>query len=463
MNSVRHVSEYLLSVLTLISLISIFISAPALATNGYFTHGLGTKNKAMAGAGTASPDEALAAAVNPAAAVIVGDSFDMGMGLFSPRRSYNASTSLANGNGGAFTLGAGSNDSDSNLFGIPYIAGIWMLDETSALSVNFYGRGGMNTDYSGGTATFDPDGPGPAPVMTLNETYGMRSAGVDLNQGFIDVTYAWKLDSLSLGVSGVFAMQAFEARGLGAFAGYTKTFASSGGTTMPTNLTNNGHEMSYGWGLKLGVIWEASDQINLAFSYQSKSSMSEFDDYSDLFAEDGGFDIPSSWRAGISWKQSENLNVHFDVEEILYTDVDSVSNSIDNIFACPTAGAGGTDLESCMGGSRGPGFGWDDMTVYKLGFDWNIQSLPGYRFRSGFSHTNQPIGSDQVFFNILAPGVIEDHLTFGVTKQLQGDQEMSLSLMYGFEKKVQGRSTFDPTQTLEIKMHQWELEFGYRW
>ena len=27
------------------------ISLPALATNGYFTHGIGTKNKSMAGAG----------------------------------------------------------------------------------------------------------------------------------------------------------------------------------------------------------------------------------------------------------------------------------------------------------------------------------------------------------------------------------------------------------------------------
>ena len=31
------------------------------------------------------------------------------------------------------------------------------------------------------------------------------------------------------------------------------------------------------------------------------------------------------------------------------------------------------------------------------------------------------------------------------------------------EGKVSGRNTFDPTQRLELKMHQFELEFGFSW
>ena len=47
---------------------AVLILAPvAQATNGYFTHGYGTTNKGMAGAGVALPQDALTVATNPAA------------------------------------------------------------------------------------------------------------------------------------------------------------------------------------------------------------------------------------------------------------------------------------------------------------------------------------------------------------------------------------------------------------
>ena len=95
------------------------LSHGALATNGYYTHGLGIKNKSMAGAGTASPDEAMAATVNPASAVLVKDAWEVGLSIFSPKRRYTASSSLAMGNGGAFTLSEGPVDRGRDCFPIP--------------------------------------------------------------------------------------------------------------------------------------------------------------------------------------------------------------------------------------------------------------------------------------------------------------------------------------------------------
>ena len=44
-------------------------------------------------------------------------------------------------------------------------------------------------------------------------------------------------------------------------------------------------------------VWFAlTDSIGVGLAYQSKIGMSEFDDYADLFAEDGGFDIPASMK-----------------------------------------------------------------------------------------------------------------------------------------------------------------------
>ena len=100
-------------------------ASSAQATNGYFTHGTGTKNKGMSGAGIALPQDAIDTVNNPAVAVLVGDNLQLGVSLFSPKRSYRTSSSLANGAPPAFTIGPNSIDSDSEYFLIPHFSRSW--------------------------------------------------------------------------------------------------------------------------------------------------------------------------------------------------------------------------------------------------------------------------------------------------------------------------------------------------
>lgn len=434
----------------------------ASATNGYYMHGMGTKSKGQAGAGSANPQELMTLATNPAGIVHLPESIDAGIGIFSPMRNYKTSDSLANGNGGAFTIGPQSIDSKNEIFPIPFVGMNWNLSDVESLAVAFYARGGMNTKWEGGDATFDPDGPGPAPVMTLEGTYGAGTAGVDLMQGFINLSYAAEIaDQFSVGGSAIFAMQRFEARGIRTFAGYTETFARSGGTVMPDSLSNNGHDLSFGYGATLGLQWKPSDMFSLAAAYTTEMEMSDLDDYSDLFAERGGFNLPATATVGIAFMPNDRLAVMLDVQEIWYSDVDSVGNPIQNLFDCPTAGMGGTDFESCLGGGRGAGFGWEDITVYKLGASWQLNDE--WTIRGGFSQTDQPIPDDQMTFNILAPGVMEQHFTVGVTKKQSSGNELNVSFMYAPENDLEGTNNFDPTQTVEFSMHQFELEVSYSW
>jgi long-chain fatty acid transport protein len=436
-------------------------AASAQATNGYFTHGVGTHNKAMAGAGTAAPSQAIDAANNPAAAVMVGERWDAGISVFSPRRSYNSSESLLNGQFGTFTVGPDDIDSDNEWFPIPYISKTWALKNDQALGFSLYGRGGMNTEYKGGSATFDPTGQG-NPV-TLPGPFGAGDLGVDLSQAFLELAWAGKIGSFNWGITPVFAAQRFEVKGMRNFAGFTKTFAESGGTAFPSSLSNNGHEWSFGYGAKVGGIWEATDSLNLSFAYQSKIYMSDFDDYSDLFAKDGEFDIPASVRAGISWQAMDNLKVHFDFEHIQYDDIDSIANPINGIVNCPTAGFGGTDTSFCLGGNNGIGFGWDNMSVFKFGADWSMAALPKWTFRAGYSYGDHPIPRNQLLVNILAPAVIKHHITLGFSRERENGHELSMSFMYAPEESESAPNTFDPTQQIEIEMHQFEVEFAYSW
>ena len=451
---------------TAVAVAGICAAGSAFATNGYFTHGTGTKNKAMAGSGIALPEDAIDVTNNPAVAPFVGDQLIFGAALFSPIRRYETSDSLLNGNMGAFTIGPNKVKSSSNYHVIPHIARSWQLANDSAWALSFYGRGGMNTDWKKpATATFDPDGPGPAGPMTFDGTYGEAlfgksgKAGVNYSQAFLDITWAKKLnDQFSLGIAAVVVAQMFKANGVQTFGQFTETFAASGGTVMPDSLSNNGTDWSFGAGVKVGAHWLASDRVSLGLSYQSKIWMNEFDDYSDLFAEQGDMDVPADLKFGLTFHATDRLALNFDFEYIWYSKIDSVGNPIQNLFDCPPAG---TDFSSCLGGDNGGGFGWDDMAVYKVGAKYKAGEDWTWRF--GYSYGKQPIDNDQMTFNILAPGVMQSHFTTGFTLERVKGRQFNLAFMYAPTNKVTGPNNFDPTQNVKFKMHQWELEAGYSW
>jgi long-chain fatty acid transport protein len=446
----------------------------ASATNGYYTHGVGTKMKAQAGAGSANPEELLVLATNPAGIAFVGDSIDAGLGFFSPMRDYKTTAippdlgppGVCSPQACAYTIGPNNLSSKNELFFVPYVGAKWTLSDVDHLALAFYGRGGMNTKWEGGTATFDPTfGQGTTGPLTFPGTYGDGTAGVDLMQGFLNLSYARKFsDQFSAGVSAIFALQRFEARGVDTFAFFTETYVRSlletGQPAAPKNLSDNGHDMSYGYGASVGFQWTPVEMFSLAAAYTTKMSMSDFGDYSDLFAEGGGFDMPSTWTIGIAVHPTDELALMFDVQEINYSDVDAVSNPVQNVFNCPVFNPSGS-LEYCLGGNKGPGFGWEDMTVYKLGAAWDVTD--DWTVRFGYSTTDQPIPKDQMTFNILAPGVMEDHWTVGFTKDRPGGNQWSLSFMYAPEISIRGPQNFDLRQSVELSMKQYELEIGYSW
>ncbi len=114
--------------------------------------------------------------------------------------------------------------------------------------------------------------------------------------------------------------------------------------------------------------------------------------------------------------------------------------------------------DGCLGGDDGAGFGWEDMTVVKVGCQWRASDEWTWRF--GYSQGDQPIPDDEVLFNILAPGVMEEHFTFGFTKLLGGG-ELSFAAMVAPSNSVTGTKPFDTQQEIELEMDQIELSLGY--
>jgi long-chain fatty acid transport protein len=420
----------------------------AQATNGYFAHGYGTKNKGMAGAGVALPQDALAAAVNPAGTLHVGRRIDAGVALFSPPREYTQkATTSGNPPNPPLPIGSQANftgtvESGNDYFLVPHFGYARPLGSDQALGIAVYGNGGMNTRYEASDTT---GGVG---------TFGGGNSGLDLSQLFVNLNYARRVgDGLTLGVAGIVAVQSFEARGLGALG----DLVADGNAE---SLTDNGHELSYGAGAQFGLLWQAADRLSIGASYQTKLNMTAFDDYSDLFAEQGAFDIPPTAAIGLAFAATDRVTLVADVQKIWYGDIPSLANPMsDNLAQCIAS-----NTSYCLGGDNGAGFGWDDVTVYKLGAQWDLR--PDWSLRVGFSTAKQPVPTSGVLFNVLAPAVAEDHYTLGLTKRLEDDNELNLSVMYAPRNDLDCGCSLPFTggpQSINIAMEQWEVELSYAW
>ena len=223
-------------------------------------------------------------------------------------------------------------------------------------------------------------------------------------------------------------------------------------SSSPDDLTNNGHDNSYGFGAKIGYQGDILPFLTLGASYQTKIWMSKLSEYKGLFAADGDFDIPATWTIGLALNVSKELILLADVQEIYYSGIRSINNPlIPNI------------QKSTLGENHGAGFGWDDITILKLGAQW--KSSKDWTWRAGYSIGDQPIPSSEVLFNILAPGVVKQHVTAGVTKAIGSNQELKLALVYALSNDVTGANPLEAPgqQRIKIKMDQWEFSVGYAW
>jgi long-chain fatty acid transport protein len=418
------------TVLTVVALAGIPVISEA--TNGYFAHGYGARSKAIAGAATALPQDALAAAVNPAGMAYVGNRLDVEVELFSPRRQYTVegTPTLAPK---TFPLNPGTVESDSEWFPVPTFGWSHKLDTQQSVGIASYVNGGVDTDY---VAKPNPlCGPGGS------GSFCAGTAGVNLAQAFIVPSYAHGFGDgrFSLGIAPIFAVQWLKVRGLNAF----KPFSSD-----PNHFSNQGYDFSYGGGVRVGALAEPIPGLRFGVSYKSRIFMSPFSDYSGLLAEHGSFDIPESFNFGLSWDINGQFTTAFDVEHIRYSQINALGNPLlPNLRIAR------------LGDKDGAGLGLRDMTIFKLGAQWRQNE--SWIWRAGISYGAQPIPNSEVLLNILVPGVQQFHLTTGFSRVLGKDDELSFAFMYSPSNSVKGANPLSPGQTIEIEMDQLSLQFAW--
>jgi long-chain fatty acid transport protein len=453
--------------LLLASAISMSISMPITvhATNGYAMHGYGTAQKAMAGAGSALPMDSFIVYSNPAGLTKLGKQLDFEVSVFNPNRKYIANNDFTIPSS-PFEPGfvnPGEYQSGSDWFLMSSLGMNWRLDNRSALALTMVASGGMNTEYSSpvfgnftapaGTPPIPADYffPG-SPPLAGNEngqyTPGSKT-GINLQQLLIALSYAWEANkNHSLAISPIFAIQSIKVTGL-------QPFTQPQFTVDPNKVTNNGTDISYGGGLRIGWLGMfMQDRLSLGLSYQSKLWMTKFDDYQGLFADGGNFDIPAQLNVGIAYKVNPKLSLAADWQRIFYSDINSVNNT--------NASFDFTDPEARLGGRNSLGFGWNSINVIKFGANYTIDNK--WSVRAGFSHSDPTFDGVEALFNILAPATVENHASFGFTYQLNKNSALGFAYTHVLNKKVDGQNPqFTGTQTGSVEMNQNLLDFSWNY
>ena len=417
--------------LALVSILGagLLLACPAMATNGYFSHGYGPVSKSLAGACVAITSSVMCSANNPAIMAQIDNQWEIGAALFAPDRGFQANDEYP-------AIPPGSYDSENDYFLIPHFAYARRVDEDITVGMIVGGQGGMNTEYDSAVFRnfYDPEYP---------DYVASSPTGMDLIQMFTGLNVAWQFNEKnSLAIMPVLAVQRLEVQGLEPFQQFSKH---------PDHVTNQGKDWSYGGGVRLGWLWQVSDQLDIGASYQTKLWMTEFDDYKGLLAEEGDFDIPPIIDLGFAYRFTPGWTLAFNYQRIQFEEVASVSNAADLDFFDPDTPP--------LGSSNGLGFGWDDIDVYKVGLQWEYR--PDLSLRAGFGYASETFEGIQALFNVLAPAVIRKHFTFGIGKKLASGNEVNLAIMYAPEEEVHGTNPNTGPQTGHVEMSQWDLELGW--
>lgn len=388
--------------------VAIGLQSTAHATNGMFPIGFGMKAFGMGGVAIAMPHDSIAAASNPANMGLIGNRVDIGARIFNPvRESSYRGSAVPGWNDITY-------DSHQNWFLIPEIGYNRQLNDKVSVGLTIFGNGGMNTHYH-----------------EANRIFGSSDAGIDLMQAFISPSITYKLNennTVGLAVNGV--IQRFKASGLENFG-----------------INNPGYEFSRGLSYRLGWTGQLTDNITVGATYQPETKMSRFDSYDGLFAGQGRLNIPGSYGFGVAIKEMlPKTTVAFDYVRINYSHSASINNPLNAHLGVP------------LGADNGSGFAWRDMNVYKLGLEHEYSD--NLTLRAGWNYARQPIPKDQTLFNMLAPGVVEHHLTLGGTYKVKNKYEVTVAYMHAFNKEVKGSGSIPAWGGGEADLEMYQHSLG---
>lgn len=214
---------------------------------------------------------------------------------------------------------------------------------------------------------------------------------------------------------------------------------------------------AFGWGLSVGLLYDLGDRVTIGASYKSKQRFSELE--YNLRAGDidttlvGGMafpggtyvldlDFPQQAAVGVAWSAGEQWILSADLKWIEWSDT---------MGALQVDGPDGYDFVMDPG--------WDDQLVYAVGVEFQVNER--FALRGGFNYAESPIDEQTAASNLILPGIVEEHYTFGMDYRFTR-WEVAFHCIYAPENSITAANGFPGTQ-IRLEERSLGINLGYRW
>jgi long-chain fatty acid transport protein len=428
---------------TVAALAAILVTClPLQATDGLLQIGYGSKSKGMGGVGVALPQDSFASAMNPAGLTLLCSRGDVG--LHARLSDIHTESFFDEGDSAAESFCKGDRYSAvSNEWDVwPELGAVWgpCCDQWFGLafytvgeaSVRYRGAWFLQTDRQGGPEAFL--------LPNTRTNYAIYA---------ITPSWAWQIScvhSVGLALNATFARLKVDGLHVEDLPNHS---------TNPDRFTNRGGNWAEGVSLRLGWTAEFLQCLRIGVTYQTKTYMSHFTKYEGLLPNRGDADLPGQFGFGIAYNPTCDLLLSADVIKVFWRDGRWFRDDyviLENV---------GDEVE--FGTVNGPGLGWNQQLILKLGLAWNY--LECLTLRGGFVYGNSPTVAGNPL-NSLLPETVNQHFTFGFTYDWSSCSELSLEYVHGRSQVVSGPLSpldDDSGQSATGNWRQWQRSFGVSW
>ena len=408
------------------------------ATNGDNLIAIGPNARGMGGLSIAAPQDAISAVFGNPAAMCFGrycpsTQFDFGGTIFMP----HVSSSVTNAFGLGSTISA---DSEEKVYPIPAV-GISLPfsrdDDQWRFGLAAYGVTGLGVDYKD-TALDRPNIFGPGAPLVAGEFTALQV----------------------MKIAPAISYQAAPDFSIGAALHLDVARLDMGA----------GSALGTGYGYQLGAVWRPRPHLSIGLTYTSPQEIT----HDDVVAQptmDGGIA-----RFDLALEAPQQIGVGISVE------------AMDNRLV------GGVEMKwvNWADATGYKDFDWENQTVYALGIQY--EAIRGKLFlRAGFNYGENPVkehndwngaftmtGPAEVVevqgihfpryyyetFRIVGfPAIVEQHLTFGLTYEVNESLALNFAYMRALENEISetGTGPAGTPVTLKSTLSEDSLEFGFAW
>jgi len=348
------------------------------------------KHSGLGGAGVAYPQDALSIVLNPASSAHLCDRFDVGVHWKWTENEFDTTIGIS-------PLTFSYKNHDRHIVHPDFAVNYWLgCDISFGLSFHnsFYGKNDFDTILTG---------------------LGISNLEQKLVFETITPVLAWRFCNChTIGIGLPVYLGAYKNNGL-ELLGLTLDLGS---------ITNRGWDHTVGWGINFGYLLQVTPNLDVGIFYQPKISMKRFNHYRGFLADQGRVDVPEIIRAGLVYK-ADCWNLAFDVEHRNYSELGFWGNPVGDL------------VNTLFGTAGGPGLGWSNQTLFRLGGDyrWNESWL----LRAGVEHSTNYIHDQGVFLSGLLGKAITTTASIGATYNLDCNKEISVYYAHGFDHKLNDR------------------------